>query len=141
MRRRSDGPRVHPDQTEMFPETKVALDEPEPKPRAHARRTDPSTSVRAAESVDVPRHRVAVLGAFAVWGRMSDETLVKSLERRRPQYGISPQSARSRRAELAADGLLEVVGEETTERGHACRVFDLTERGHAEARRVGWVAS
>jgi hypothetical protein len=139
--RKVGGVWLSPDQTEMFPETLVEVDEPEPprRARARARAADPSTSHEAALSVDVTRHRVIVLGAFAVWGRMADETLIVALTKRRSGHDITPQSARSRRAELVRDGFLTIVGEAVTEHGRRCLVFDLTDAGKAEAERFGWV--
>lgn len=125
--------RVSREQTEMFPETRV-----DEGPRAHARGGDPWTSHEAASTVNVPRHRAIVFGAFVAWGRMSDEALVAGLAKRRPQYDITPQSARSRRSELTADGLLHIVGEAETQHRRRCLVYGLTEKGEAEAERRGW---
>ena len=73
--------------------------------RAHARNSDPETSVEAADSVkDMTGARAKVLNAFRAFGPMTDEQLVDL------GLGLSPSGTRSRRSELVERGLLRKSG-------------------------------
>lgn len=101
---------------------------------AHARRDDLDTSHDAAVKVKAATHRYRVFGLFALLGAMTDEELAEEADLR---YLISPQSARSRRAELVDDDLVGIVSVAQTRRGNRCYVFDLTDSGRREAQRRG----
>lgn len=94
---------------------------------AHARDTDPLASHEAAETVDVTRDRCAVLMLLAYLGEATDQTVEANAWR--VEHG-TPQSLRSRRAELMREGLVEVASADgRTASGRRCRVFRLTRRG------------
>lgn len=112
---------------------------------AKARRNDPDTSREAAETVNVPRDRKAVLFALYMESELSDDGIFAALEHplfndERMPYGTA-QSLRSRRAELMRDGYIEVVKYDDgtpvygkTAYGRRCRVYRLTQAGHELAR-------
>lgn len=100
--------------------------------RAYARRSDPETSHAAAASVrDLRASQAAV---YALFGRpfchqMSDDLLIVQYPFWQADAGWPQQSEsglRTRRQELAALGLLEVVGESRTPSGRRCRVWART---------------
>lgn len=74
--------------------------------RAHARNSDPETSVEAADSVN-PRIRESqqeVLERLRACGPLTDDQLVERLPR------MSPSGVRSRRSELVERGLVRDSG-------------------------------
>jgi hypothetical protein len=78
---------------------------------ARARRTDPETSHEAAESVsDITAQQGHIL-TLLEQSPMSDDMLVARYQRGPVP---TPQSIRSRRAELVAQGLVEHSGEYVT---------------------------
>jgi len=73
--------------------------------RAHARNSDPITSLEAADSVrDITGAQQKVLEAFQRHGPMTDEQLIAL------GLGLSPSGTRSRRAELVDRRLLRDSG-------------------------------
>lgn len=75
---------------------------------AHARRTDPSTSHAAADSVDRIRESQAlILGILRAFGPMTDTEIA---ERIRPGV-MSPSGCRTRRSELVTKGKVVDSGE------------------------------
>jgi len=112
---------------------------------AKARRDDPATSKEAAETVNVPRDRRAVLFSIYMNVEASDADIFYYLEHpfsndENMPHGTA-QSIRSRRAELMRDGYIEVVtyADGTpiygrTAYGRRCRVYQLTQAGHELAR-------
>lgn len=112
---------------------------------AKARRNDPGTSREAAETVNVSRDRRAVLFALYMESELSDDGIFAALvhplfnDEHMP-YG-TPQSLRSRRAELMREGLVKLVAYADgtpvygkTACGRRCRVYRLTHEGHELAR-------
>lgn len=94
---------------------------------AHARDSDTLASHEAAKTVDVRRDRCAVLMLLAYLGEATDQTVEANAWR--VEHG-TPQSLRSRRAELMRDGLVEVASADgRTASGRRCRVFRLTPQG------------
>jgi hypothetical protein len=96
-----------------------------------ARRTDPSTSFEAAESIrNVNQTHTRILELLNVYGPKTDEELTHrwSLEvQHRGWPTITESGLRSRRAELVAAGYVEDSGERgTTETGRACIVWQTT---------------
>lgn len=77
--------------------------------KARARRQDPWTSHLAAEGVDVTRGQGIVLAAF-IGGPATDDELVDRIKDYWPDVEITPQSVRSRRAELVRKKLVEDSG-------------------------------
>lgn len=74
--------------------------------RAHARNTDPITSVMAADSVkDLTGAQQKVLDALKAHGPMTDEQIFAL------DLGLTPSGARSRRSELVDRGLVVDSGE------------------------------
>lgn len=100
------------------------------KPRA--RRTDPPTSHRAADSVgDLRESQIAVLLCFLQHGPMHDELLQARYQQSPPQ---SVSGLRTRRRELFDRGLLRATGETAkTVCNRATAIWELTSQGHAEA--------
>lgn len=80
------------------------------QPRARARKTDPWTSHYAAQGVDVTRGQAIVLTAFSR-GAGTDDQIIERIAHYWPEVQITPQSVRSRRAELVRKGLIEDSGE------------------------------
>lgn len=78
--------------------------------KARARRQDPWTSHVAAAGVDVTRSQGIVLMAF-MRGPATDDELIDRIEHYWPEIRITPQSVRSRRAELVRKKLVEDTGE------------------------------
>ena len=104
---------------------------------AAARRTDPETSHEAAESIrDLTERQWAVLASLDSHGEMADHVLVEYYGFRVP--GVveqSPQSIRSRRAELVKAGLVEHTGEYVkTYSGRRARVWAVTDKGREALR-------
>lgn len=94
---------------------------------AHARDSDTQTSHEAAATVDVARDRRAVLMLLAYLGEATDQHIEANAWR--VEHG-TPQSLRSRRAELMREGYVEVASSDgRTSSGRRCRVFRLTRRG------------
>lgn len=76
--------------------------------RAHARNSDPITSLEAADSVfDITGAQTKVLEAFRRHGPMTDEQLFAL------GLGLSPSGTRSRRSELVDRRLVEDSGMKT----------------------------
>ena len=87
---RSGGKQLHDGQAPIFDYPK-------------ARWSDPTTSREAAESISfdkLTRTQELVLFAFRALGPSTDEELVRAFRERWPSCRVSPQSIRSRRAEL-----------------------------------------
>ena len=80
--------------------------------RAHARNSDPDTSVEAADkaSTRLTQKQQQILDVLTAHGPMTDEQLVFALPR------WSPSGVRSRRAELVERGLVENSGATTLTR-------------------------
>jgi hypothetical protein len=79
---------------------------------AHARPTDPFTSHLAARGVEVRKQRDRVLAILSDGRAWTDEEIVAEHQRRSVILGWPRASAsglRSRRSELAKDGLVEPV--------------------------------
>lgn len=72
---------------------------------AHARRTDPTTSHEAAARVQVTQTQHRVL-ACLIKGPATDDEIVARFRDYWPEDKTSPQSIRSRRAELVVKGLV-----------------------------------
>lgn len=112
---------------------------------AKSRRNDTETSNEAAETVNVPRDRKAVLFALYMESDLSDDDIFAALEHpqaddERMSHGTA-QSLRSRRAELMREGYIEVSSYDDgipiygrTAYGRRCRVYRLTQAGHELAR-------
>lgn len=120
-------------------------------PVAHARATDPETSGDAADTVDVPRAKRAVLLAMSVWERTQGTdgiTYGKLIDQARHMartLGMhTDQSIRSRCSELEKLGYIETVTDPATgkpsisyTRYHRpCRLHRLTRRGRDLADRL-----
>lgn len=120
-------------------------------PAAHARATDPETSGDAADTVDVPRAKRAVLLAMSVWERANgtdgityDMLAVQVRHMARTVGMHTDQSIRSRCSELEKLGYIETVTDPQTglpaiahTRYHrACRLHRLTRRGRDLADRL-----
>lgn len=108
---------------------------------AKARRNDPDTSWEAAETVNVPRDKRAVLSALWNINAGTDEDICEEAHRMEEYEFCTPQSLRSRRAELMRDGYIEQAVDwkgdlmfGMTERRRKCRVFMLTSKGRGLAR-------
>jgi hypothetical protein len=100
--------------------------------QAHARTSDTHTSHEAAASVvNITLTQTYILGILAT--PMTDEHLVntyKDLARIDPlQPWASESGIRSRRAELAALGLVEIVGHEYTRANRKAHVWQ-TKKGN-----------
>lgn len=99
---------------------------------ARARKTDPSTSHEAAESVaDISVLQKNLLDIFKRTGRgLTDEQLVErynTWRMRKKWASASPQSIRSRRSELVVKGYIEFDGEYgVTVFGRKTRVWRLS---------------
>jgi len=96
-----------------------------------ARKTDPSTSHEAADSVYRPS-QTAIAVFFALYGKqLTDEELFHQFEGHAHEElhpYASPQSVRSRRAELADAGIIVWSGEYGTTRfGRKCRVWKVVD--------------
>lgn len=114
---------------------------------AKARANDPETSWEAAETVNVPRDKRAVLVALYMLGTASDEDIFyevsySAFEGKYIHAGTA-QSLRSRRAELMRDGYIEnptyddgtpMYGETACHR--RCRVYKLTVKGRELAKAI-----
>lgn len=120
-------------------------------PVAHSRATDPETSDDAADTVDVPRAKRAVLLAMSVWERANGtdgvtyDMLADQVRRMVRTVGMhTEQSIRSRCSELEKLGYIETVTDPQTglpaiarTRYHrACRLHRLTKRGRDLADRL-----
>ena len=120
-------------------------------PVAHARATDPETSDEAADTVDVPRAKRAVLLAMSVWERtygtdgISYCVLIYKVRRMARTLGMhTEQSIRSRCSELEKLGYIETVTDPTTGKpaiartryNRPCRLHRLTRRGRDLADRL-----
>lgn len=120
-------------------------------PVAHSRATDPETSDDAADTVDVPRAKRAVLLAMSVWERVNGtdgvtyDMLADQVRRMVRTVGMhTEQSIRSRCSELEKLGYIETVTDPQTglpaiarTRYHrACRLHRLTKRGRDLADRL-----
>ncbi|MBM6981189.1 MAG: hypothetical protein I3I97_02940 [Bifidobacterium thermophilum] len=120
-------------------------------PVAHARATDPETSDEAADTVDVPRAKRAVLLAMSVWERthgtdgITYGTLIDQARNMARTLGMhTEQSIRSRCSELEKLGYIETVTDPATglpaiartPYHRACRLHRLTKRGRDLADRL-----
>ena len=120
-------------------------------PVAHSRATDPETSDEAADTVDVPRAKRAVLLAMSVWERshgtdgVTYDMLANQVRRMARTLGMhNDQSIRSRCSELQTLGYIETVTDPATgkpaiarTRYHRkCRLHRLTQRGRDLADRL-----
>lgn len=101
-------------------------------PVAHARRTDPATSQKAAETVtrrDLKNAGEMVLRILREHGPMTDERLVETYEREqqsRPAFLLqSPSGIRTRRSELARAGLVVKHGTGKTRLGKPADVWKV----------------
>ncbi len=75
------------------------------QPRAHARATDPRTSLEAADSVNrIRESQKRILEALKTYGPMTDEQILAL------NLGLSPSGTRSRRAELVERGYVKDSG-------------------------------
>jgi hypothetical protein len=96
---------------------------------AFARVTDPATSHEAADSVkDITVVQSTILGIIG-GDSMSDERLVveyQKLVRSGIAKPATDQSIRSRRSELARQGLVSVVGYTVTTSGRRAQVWEAT---------------
>jgi hypothetical protein len=96
-----------------------------------ARKTDPETSHEAADSVYRPS-QTAIAVFFALYGHeLTDEQLFHKFEGHAHEElhpFASPQSVRSRRAELMDAGIIEWSGEYGLTRfGRKCRVWKVVD--------------
>lgn len=103
----------------------------EPPTYAQARRTDPSTSFEAAESIrNVNDTHTRILELLTVYGPKTDEQLAERWALEIPARGwptITDSGLRSRRAELVDGGYVEDSGERgKTETGRACIIWKTT---------------
>lgn len=103
----------------------------EPVSYAQARRTDPSTSFEAAESIrNVNDTHTRILELLNTYGPQTDEQLLDLWEIAVANVGwptITDSGLRSRRAELKDAGYVEDSGERgKTETGRACIVWKTT---------------
>lgn len=100
-------------------------------PEARARRSDPVTSHRAADSVgDLRESQRAVLSTFLQHGPMHDEQLANLYTG--PRQSVS--GLRTRRHELAELGLLSATGDlAKTTYGRDTAVWGLTDKGRQQA--------
>ena len=120
-------------------------------PVAHSRATDPETSDEAADTVDVPRAKRAVLLAMSVWERshgtdgVTYDMLANQVRRMARTLGMhTDQSIRSRCSELQTLGYIETVTDTATgkpviarTRYHRkCGLHRLTQRGRDLADRL-----
>ena len=120
-------------------------------PVAHSRATDPETSDDAADTVDVPRAKRAVLLAMSVWERshgtdgVTYDMLAGQVGHMARTLGMhTDQSIRSRCSELQTLGYIETVTDPSTgkpviarTRYHRpCRLHRLTRRGRDLADRL-----
>lgn len=100
---------------------------------AKARVTDPSTSHRAASSVNLTRGQEIVLRMFALHSHMTDSELIdlnRDEAKLDPSCRLSESGARSRRAELTAGGLIADSGiRKLTENGRQSIVWKLITEG------------
>lgn len=97
---------------------------------AHARRTDPPTSVQAAEALQhLARERQRILTAFTTHGDMTDSELERhALEQHWP-YAGNRYYYRRRRSDLKAMGLITATDHRRpNERGNSETVWTLTIR-------------
>jgi hypothetical protein len=97
--------------------------------QAHARSTDPHTSHEAAATVkNITMTQTYILGILAT--PMTDEHLVntyKDLARLDPVMPWASESGiRSRRAELAKLGMVQIVGHEYTRANRKTHVWQTT---------------
>ena len=83
---------------------------PPPPDRAFARRTDPRTSHEAAAKVKVTETQKKIGKALAL-GPATDEELFHRMVRMFPEDSFTPQSVRSRRAELVKSGFIVWTGD------------------------------
>lgn len=76
--------------------------------QAHARRTDPRTSLEAADSVKrIRKSQKVILDLLKKYAGLTDEDIFEYVA---PMYAISPSGCRSRRAELVTSGLVRDTG-------------------------------
>lgn len=102
--------------------------------QATSRVNDPATSSEAAATVDVARDRRAVLMLLAYLGEARDSDLEANMWR--VEHG-TPQSLRSRRAELMREGYVEVARTDAHSAcGRRCRSFKLTRKGLESVERI-----
>jgi hypothetical protein len=96
------------------------------EPRAHARRTDPSTSKAAAASVrGIRESQQYVLGLFRKFGPMTDERLALRVMEDPAHLNLSPSGIRTRRSELVTLRLVKFSGRcETLATGRKARVWE-----------------
>lgn len=102
--------------------------------KAWARNGDPQVSHEAADTVDVKRDRHAVLLVLYYLGEARDSDIERNAWR--TEHG-TPQSLRSRRAELMRQGLIEVSDDQAvSDTGRRCRMFRLTQAGMEAAAKL-----
>jgi hypothetical protein len=90
-----------------------------------ARKSDPTTSHEAAASVtDVTATQQAILKVLA--RPRTDEELIQAYRRMKNAPFASDSGIRSRRSELAAKGLLAIVGESRTQSGRKTRIWQVS---------------
>jgi hypothetical protein len=77
--------------------------------KARRRRHDPETSLWAAQGIDVTATQALVLSAF-INGEATDDQLYERICHYWPDKKVTPQSVRSRRAELVSKGLVKWTG-------------------------------
>ena len=105
-----------------MPEYDVPLFTRSGEPTAHARNTDPAESHAAARSVrNITAVHRAILNLLRT-PRTDEELYVKL---RFIGVNVSPSGARSRRAELVAQGKVAKVGQGRTEAGRKCAVWGV----------------
>lgn len=102
-----------------------------------ARRSDPTTSQRAADATShgIKATKIRVLQIVLQEERITGSELCDLYDLRRARNGwpeLHFDSPRKRAGELAVDGLLEVVGEETSAGNHLPEsVYAITDAGRA----------
>jgi hypothetical protein len=93
----------------------------------HARKTDPHTSHEAAASVEnITETQKFILKALV--RPRTDGQLIEAYRKFKFAPQASESGIRSRRAELARDGLVEVVGEVRLPSGRRSRVWKAVAR-------------
>lgn len=102
-----------------------------------SRTGDPATSFEAALAArkNVSRARLEVLLAYAEWGRMTDGELAAHVNAAHGHH--SESGPRSRRAELVAAHLVEIVGDTHNEAGNRVLIFALSQEGKNFLEREG----
>lgn len=98
---------------------------------AHARNTDPETSHAAAASVRDLYGVKQGIADILNWRALTDEQLVTAYQNAQVEFEYpeaTPQSIRSRRAEMVRDGFVEWSGDkEQLKSGRWARVWKLVD--------------